>query len=296
MCVQDQIGAVPFEMCVQDQIGAVPFEAHVPDQIGAVLFEMYSSAGNDGSATGCTREDGVAPAHLMLLPVTALRLLARLRSWLRPATGRPGCGQGDACKEGLWALDSGERMNALSVPQRMNALRGSQRMKALSGSQRMNALSVSQRMKALSVSQRMKALSERRRYPVCVVLTDFNHDMVRGWAQLPCFAALLAEGLLDFAVLDADVLGAPTGEGSAACSGSVRLQHSQRALGPGSLATPLLVVANYILDSLPCDAFVTSSEDSGARCRPEACPAPADKRQKIGDERHHLQELLVACR
>lgn len=146
------------------------------------------------------------------------------------------------------------------------------------------------------IKQRMACREERRRYPVCVVLTDFNHDMVRGWAQLPCFAALLAEGLLDFAVLDADILGAPADVGSAASTAGVRLQHSQRALGPGSLATPLLVVANYILDSLPCDAFLTSPEDSDARCRPEACPAAADKRQKIGDERQHLQELLVACR
>jgi hypothetical protein len=61
-----------------------------------------------------------------------------------------------------------------------------------------------------------------------------GHEALRPWA---------ARGQLDFAVFDA------------AADAELRLLESGATIGPGALRSPLVVIANYVLDSLPQDAF-----------------------------------------
>jgi len=75
------------------------------------------------------------------------------------------------------------------------------------------------------------------------VLTDFSAERVALWADHPSFRPLVDEGLIDFAVLDADRLGPPD------------LVASGRTLTPGSLRGPVVGIANYVFDSLRHDAF-----------------------------------------
>lgn len=75
------------------------------------------------------------------------------------------------------------------------------------------------------------------------VLTDFLPERIASWREHALFRPLIAEGLLDFAVLDAD---AP---------GPLDLAESGRRLEPGSLDGPVVGVANYVFDSLRHDSY-----------------------------------------
>jgi hypothetical protein len=75
------------------------------------------------------------------------------------------------------------------------------------------------------------------------VLTDFSADRVASWAKHPSYRPLIEEGLIDFAVLDAD------------CLGPLELAASGRTLVPGSLHGPVVGVANYVFDTLRHDGF-----------------------------------------
>ena len=75
------------------------------------------------------------------------------------------------------------------------------------------------------------------------VMTDAAESNLRDQARNPVLAAAIADGVLDQAHFD--------------CTTSDRLvlRHAGVELGPGDVANPLVVVANYIFDSLPQDAF-----------------------------------------
>lgn len=75
------------------------------------------------------------------------------------------------------------------------------------------------------------------------VLTDFAPDRLAQWRDHPSFQALVADGFLDFALLDADHL-AP-----------LDLVVSGRRVAPGSLQAPVIGVANYVFDSLRHDSY-----------------------------------------
>jgi hypothetical protein len=75
------------------------------------------------------------------------------------------------------------------------------------------------------------------------VLTDFSTDRVASWADHPKYGPLIEEGLIDFAVLDADRLG------------PLELVVSGRTLSPGSLRGPVVGIANYVFDTLRHDSF-----------------------------------------
>jgi hypothetical protein len=75
------------------------------------------------------------------------------------------------------------------------------------------------------------------------VLTDFSADRVASWADHPSYRPLIQEGLIDFAVLDAD---RPR---------PLELAVSGRTLTPGSLRAPVVGIANYVFDTLPHDSF-----------------------------------------
>lgn len=95
----------------------------------------------------------------------------------------------------------------------------------------------------------LRAFLEQRKHwgleqvPVCYVLTDFTESNLSFWRNHPALAPFVAQGLLDFARFDLE-------------SGTtLELREAGVTVGPGSLERPLLVLANYVLDSVPQDAF-----------------------------------------
>lgn len=77
------------------------------------------------------------------------------------------------------------------------------------------------------------------------VMTDFADSLVAPLREHPRLAPWVAEGRLDFARFDAE---APE---------PLQLQVSGAVLGPEPTANPLIVIANYVFDSLPQDLFRT---------------------------------------
>lgn len=86
------------------------------------------------------------------------------------------------------------------------------------------------------------------------VLTDFSAERVEGWRKHPSYAPLVEDGLIDFAVFDADTP-APL---ELVCSG--------RTVGPGDLDVPVVGVANYVFDTLRHDAYTVRGGQL-RRCR-----------------------------
>ena len=92
--------------------------------------------------------------------------------------------------------------------------------------------------------QQLAALCEREgldpagfRY----VLSDFCAANLEAWAQQPRFVPLFASGQLErarFDVMDTSAL---------------ELEHGGGRISPGELGAPLVVIANYLLDSIPAD-------------------------------------------
>lgn len=75
------------------------------------------------------------------------------------------------------------------------------------------------------------------------VMTDFAESTVAAWRAHPQLAAWLDAGRLDLARFDAEH------------DAAIALEHSGATLAPGALRNPLVVIANYVFDSLPLDAF-----------------------------------------
>ncbi len=80
----------------------------------------------------------------------------------------------------------------------------------------------------------------------CVVLADLDPAAALAQVQLPPAASLVRDGLLDVAALDA-----AASEGAA--SDGLHLELSGRRVGTSSLRRPLVVLANYLFDSLPIE-------------------------------------------
>jgi len=81
------------------------------------------------------------------------------------------------------------------------------------------------------------------------VITDFSAERVSAWPAHPSYQPLVEEGLIDFAVLDADR------------PGPLQLLVSGRTLGPGSLRAPVIGIANYVFDTLRHDCFAVRGGD-----------------------------------
>ncbi len=87
------------------------------------------------------------------------------------------------------------------------------------------------------------ALSPFADVPFRYVMTDFTASNLDFWRRHEALAPLREAGLLDFALFDAE------------CDESLHLEIAQRAVTPGTLAHPPLVIANYVFDGLTQDAF-----------------------------------------
>ena len=79
--------------------------------------------------------------------------------------------------------------------------------------------------------------------PLCYVMTDVAEANLAAWRAHPQLAAWLGDGRLDIARFDA------------AHDGAICLERSGAVLAPGTVGNPVIVVANYVFDSLPLDVF-----------------------------------------
>jgi len=81
------------------------------------------------------------------------------------------------------------------------------------------------------------------------VLTDQAASNLQFWRGHPRFQRFFADGLLGVAKLD---INAP---------GEITLDLGGRTITTGSLARPLVVIANYVFDSIPQDLFYLNGEE-----------------------------------
>lgn len=80
--------------------------------------------------------------------------------------------------------------------------------------------------------------------PIRYVMTDFTESNLLFWQAHPSLRPFVSAGLLDFALLDIE-----------RPDGRVELLESGTVLETGSLERPLTVIANYVFDGVPQDAF-----------------------------------------
>ena len=92
-------------------------------------------------------------------------------------------------------------------------------------------------------------------YPFRYVLTDGAQAAINFWKTHPNFAPLIAQQILDFALLDADDFR------------EINLILSGKRIDAHSNTTPIFVIANYVFDSLRHDAFRLSGRRAGRRSR-----------------------------
>jgi putative S-adenosyl-L-methionine-dependent methyltransferase len=78
---------------------------------------------------------------------------------------------------------------------------------------------------------------------LCYVMTDIAEANLAAWRAHPQLEDWLADGRLDLARFDA------------ACDAAIDLEHSGAVLAPGTVRNPVVVIANYVFDSLPLDVF-----------------------------------------
>ena len=91
----------------------------------------------------------------------------------------------------------------------------------------------------------------------------------------------IRSGLVDFAMFDASA-------SAATRSHSLRLLCGGRVLTASSIHVPVVVIASYLCDSLPCDMFMVSTTTSGS---PGSGESPrAAKRQRSS---HSVQQCVV---
>ena len=79
--------------------------------------------------------------------------------------------------------------------------------------------------------------------PIRYVMTDIATPLIAYWETHPSLAPLVAEGLLDFARFDAGR------------DDSLTLRQTGITLTPASPGGPMVVIANYVFDSIPQDCF-----------------------------------------
>lgn len=84
--------------------------------------------------------------------------------------------------------------------------------------------------------------------PFTYILSDFTQANVQFWKDHYKLKSFEEKGLLDYACFDAEQ------------DTEVYLQVAGKTIKPGSLTTPLLIIANYFFDSIPHDLFYFNDE------------------------------------
>lgn len=114
-------------------------------------------------------------------------------------------------------------------------------------------------LRAFSEALRRSSL---RDIPFRYVMTDFTDSNIDFFGAHPALAPFAQLGVLDFAQLDAER------------DREIRLRRAQVTLSPGALRNPLVVLANYVFDGLPQDAFYIHEERLHERLVTVASPRP----------------------
>lgn len=94
------------------------------------------------------------------------------------------------------------------------------------------------------IKRRLGMLDLKLRY----IMSDFTEKNIAFWAQHEKLQPYLEDGILDFAQLDLEN------------DTEIHLQRSGVTLTAGSIQNPLMVVANYIFDTLRTDIFTIENE------------------------------------
>lgn len=81
------------------------------------------------------------------------------------------------------------------------------------------------------------------------VTTDFTEQNLEYWRRHPRFQRFIEEGLIDFARFDVEH------------DRKLKLIHSGDTITAKNLRNPLVVIANYMFDSIPQDAFFVSGNE-----------------------------------
>lgn len=87
------------------------------------------------------------------------------------------------------------------------------------------------------------AQSTLKDVPIRYVMTDFTESNLAFWRAHPALRPFVSEGVLDFALYDAEQ------------TRELVCRESGTTLRPGGLERPLIVLANYVFDGIPQDAF-----------------------------------------
>ena len=82
--------------------------------------------------------------------------------------------------------------------------------------------------------------------PLKYVMTDFTQQNLEYWRRHTRFQPFIDAGLLDFARFDVEH------------DDQLKLTHSGETVSANNCANPLIVIANYLFDSIPQDAFFVS--------------------------------------
>jgi hypothetical protein len=120
--------------------------------------------------------------------------------------------------------------------------------------------------------------SSLRHLPVRFVMTDFTESTLAPLRGNPLFHPWIERGVLDFARYDA------------AADGEIRLDLSGEVIAPGTLGNPLAVLANYVFDGIPQDAFAVR----GGRLRELLATLTAPDEEEDLDEPTLLQRVELS--
>jgi tetratricopeptide (TPR) repeat protein len=85
--------------------------------------------------------------------------------------------------------------------------------------------------------------SSLRELKICYVMTDFTENNLRSWLGQPLFKEFLDAGVLKFGLFDIET------------DTTIKLWPNAEPLERGAVENPLIVIANYIFDTLTQDLF-----------------------------------------
>ncbi|HBS67794.1 MAG TPA: hypothetical protein DEA79_01170, partial [Cyanobacteria bacterium UBA11153] len=82
-----------------------------------------------------------------------------------------------------------------------------------------------------------------RNIPFQYIMTDFTERNLDYWQSHPWLQPLISQGILDFACFDLE------------CDREIKLSQSGNILSVDTLKNPVIILANYVFDSIPQDIF-----------------------------------------